>query len=228
MKKLFKELNIELTDKQEEDFNTYYDFLTSENKKYNLTAITNYDDVIIKHFYDSLTLLKVASFDNVSVCDIGAGAGFPSVPLKIINPSINLTIVESQRKKTDFLNELVKLLKLEDVTIINKRAEDYAKDNLEAFDYVTSRAVAPLNILAELSLPLVKVGGLFIAMKGNNYKSELDLAKNGIITLGGKLKKTINLDLPLHLGKRNIIIIEKSKSVKGYPRAYSQIKKRPL
>lgn len=228
MKELFKGLNIDLTTEQEAAFKTYYEFLISENSKYNLTRITDYQEVLVKHFYDSLTLLKSGNFDNAKVCDIGAGAGFPGIPLKIINPSIKLTIVESQRKKTNFLNELVKLLKLENVTVINDRAESFAEKNIEKFDYVIARAVAPLNILVELTLPLVKVKGSFLAMKGDNYESELELAKNGIITLGGNLNKTINFDLPLHLGKRTIIIIEKTKSVKGYPRHYSQIKKKPL
>lgn len=228
MKELFKDLKIDLTTEQETLFKTYYEFLISENKKYNLTRITEYKEVLVKHFYDSLTLFKVDIFNDASICDIGAGAGFPSIPLKIINPSIKLTIVESQRKKTNFLNELVQLLNLKEVKIVNDRAESYAEKNLDSYDFVIARAVAPLNILVELTLPLVKVNGSFLAMKGDNYESELELAKNGIITLGGKLIKTINLDLPLHLGKRNIIIIEKTKSIKGYPRHYSQIKKKPL
>ena len=145
--------------------------MLSENEKYNLTGITTYEDVLIKHFYDSLTILKTNDFkDGTSVCDIGSGAGFPGIPLKIIKPGIKLTLVESQTKKANFLKELSSLLKLDNVVVINSRAEEFAETNKEKFDVVTARAVAPLNILNELTLPLVKVGGYFLAMKGDNYE----------------------------------------------------------
>lgn len=229
MKDIFKNLKITLTDEQLKAFQTYYDFLLSENEKYNLTGITAYEDVLIKHFYDSLTLLKTNDFaDGTSLCDIGSGAGFPGIPLKIVHPGIKLTLVESQTKKANFLKELVSLLKLDNVVVINDRAEEFAHKNKEKFDIVTARAVAPLNILNELTLPLVKVGGVFLAMKGDNYDEELKNAKNGIMVLGGSIKKIVNFDLPLQFGKRTIIIIKKTKSVKKYPRQYSQIKSNPL
>lgn len=229
MKKLFKELELNLTNQQEQMFVDYYNFIISENKKYNLTRITDYKEVLIKHFYDSLTLLKAYNFkENATICDIGSGAGFPGIPLKIVRPDLNIVLLESQTKKANFLNETIKLLNLEKIKVVNKRAEDYAKSSFESFDYVTARAVAPLNILSELSLPLVKVGGSFLAMKGSNYKSELEEAKNGIIILGGKTNKVNNFLLPLQLGERTIIIIDKYKSVKGYPRPYNQIKRKPL
>lgn len=229
MKELLKDLKIDLTKNEEDAFRKYYEFIISENKKYNLTRIINEKEVIIKHFYDSLTLLETGLFnDGISVCDIGSGAGFPGIPLAVIKPNLNFLLVESQGKKANFLKEAVKLLKLKNVKVINARAEDFANKNKGTFDIVTARAVAPLNILNELSMPLVKIGGAFLAMKGDNYEQELTLAKNGIITLGGKLQKILNINLPLQLGKRTIIIIKKEKKVIGYPRPYNQIKKNPL
>lgn len=221
-----KELNIELSSKQKELFERYYEFLIQENKKYNLTAITNKEEVYYKHFYDSLTLIKTNLIkEGVSLCDIGSGAGFPSIPLKIIFPNLELTIVESQTKKTEFLKKLIKHLEIEKVEVINERAEEYA--HKKYFDIVTARAVADLTILNELCLPLVKKNGYFIAMKGN-YKEELEKSLNGINILGGKLLNVISFDLPKAMGKRNLIIIKKEKMVKGYPRIFSQIKKKPL
>lgn len=221
-----KELNIELTFEQQELFRKYYEFLIQENKKYNLTAITDEEEVYYKHFYDSLTLIKTNLIkEGVSLCDIGSGAGFPGIPLKIIYPNLKLTIVESQTKKTEFLKKLVNFLELDNVEIINKRAEEYA--HTKYFDVVTARAVADLSILNELCLPLVKKGGYFIAMKGN-YDEELKRTLNGINILGGKLIEVLSFELPKKMGKRNLIIIKKEKMVQGYPRAFSQIKKKPL
>lgn len=221
-----KELNIELTFEQQELFRKYYEFLIQENKKYNLTAITDEEEVYYKHFYDSLTLIKTNLIkEGVSLCDIGSGAGFPGIPLKIIYPNLKLTIVESQTKKTEFLKKLVIFLELDNVEIINKRAEEYA--HTKYFDIVTARAVADLSILNELCLPLVKKGGYFIAMKGN-YEEELKRTLNGINILGGKLIEVLSFELPKEMGKRNLIIIKKEKMVQGYPRAFSQIKKKPL
>ncbi len=221
-----KELNIELIFEQQELFRKYYEFLIQENKKYNLTAITDEEEVYYKHFYDSLTLIKTNLIkEGVSLCDIGSGAGFPGIPLKIIYPNLKLTIVESQTKKTEFLKKLVNFLELDNVEIINKRAEEYA--HTKYFDIVTARAVADLSILNELCLPLVKKGGYFIAMKGN-YEEELKRTLNGINILGGKLIEVLSFELPKEMGKRNLIIIKKEKMVQGYPRAFSQIKKKPL
>lgn len=229
MKELFKDLNINLTIEQEEAFKAYYNYLLEENKKYNLTRITDYEEVLIKHFYDSLTLLKTGLFKSgMSVADIGSGAGFPGIPLAIINKDINFSLIESQTKKANFLKSVLKLLKLDNVKVYNMRSEEFAKKHFESFEIVTARAVAQLNILSELTLPLVKVGGTFLAMKGDNYESEIEEAKNGIMILGGKLKNILNIELPLQLGKRTIIIIDKKKNVKGYPRPFNQIKKNPL
>lgn len=222
----FLELGITLTEKQKNQFEAYYHFLIQENKKYNLTAITDKEEVYYKHFYDSLTLIKTNLIkEDISLCDIGSGAGFPSIPLKIIFPSIRVYIVESQTKKTTFLNKLIEVLALEDVNIINARAEDYA--HVKYFDIVTARAVAHLSILNELCIPFVKQGGYFIAMKGN-YHEELKHASKGIDILGGVVDKVISFELPKQMGERNLILIQKQTMVKGYPRPFAQIKKNPL
>ncbi len=229
MKTLFKQLDIDLTIEQENKFNQYYNYLIQENNKYNLTRITNREDVLIKHFYDSLTLVETGLLKEAkSLCDVGSGAGFPGIPIKIIFPHIKLYLVESQTKKARFLTNLIKELNLNDVTIINERSEDIASKYKNSFDIVTARAVSALNILSELTLPLVKQGGHFIAMKGNFYKDELNAAKNGIITLGGALKEVIDIHLPNEVGKRHLIVVKKEKIVEGYPRAYTLIKRKPL
>lgn len=229
MKQLFNNLKIDLTPTQETNFNNYFNLLIEENKKYNLTSITNYNEVLIKHFYDSLTLIKAIEFNKVNtLCDVGTGAGFPAIPLKILYPHLSIYLIESQTKKTMFLNKLISYLNLNNITIVNKRAELFAKDNSNKFDVVTARAVSPLNILNELCIPLVKVGGHFIAMKGISYKVELKEAKNGIITLGGSLKEVIEIKLPNNYGLRYLLKIKKNSHINGYPRSYSQIKKKPL
>lgn len=229
MKQFLEPLGITLTDEQLHQYQTYYQFLVSENKKYNLTAITEEKEVYYKHFYDSVSLIKTDLIkENISLCDIGAGAGFPSIPLKIAFPSIKIYIVESQTKKTNFLNALKDKLNLKDVTIVNERAETFAATHLNHFDIVTARAVAPLNILDELCIPFVKKGGHFIAMKSSLLENELDKAKYGIITLGGQINKVISINLPYDMGERKLLIVEKINLVKGYPRSYAIIKKKPL
>lgn len=225
MKNFTENLGIILTETQLNQFKRYYDFLISENQKYNLTAITEEKEVYYKHFYDSLTLIKTGLIkEGTKICDIGSGAGFPSVPLKILYPSLEVTIVESQGKKAAFLNKLAKHLDM-DITIVNERAEEYA--HTQYFDVVTARAVANLSILLELCIPYVKKGGYFIAMKGF-YQDELKTANNAIQTLGGRFLEVIHLDLPNQMGERNLIVIKKENRVLGFPRPYAQIKKKPL
>lgn len=225
MKKFTENLGITLTETQLNQFKRYYDFLISENQKYNLTAITEEKEVYYKHFYDSLTLIKTGLIkEGTKICDIGSGAGFPSVPLKILYPSLEVTIVESQGKKAAFLNMLAKHLDM-NITIINKRAEEYA--HTQYFDVVTARAVANLSVLLELCIPYVKKEGYFIAMKGF-YQDELKSANNAIKTLGGRFVEVIHLDLPHQMGERNLIVIKKENMVLGFPRPYAQIKKKPL
>ena len=224
-----KKLQIELSPLELNKFDIYYNDLVEVNKYMNLTAITDHDEVYIKHFYDSLTIkLAIDNNEEFSLCDVGSGAGFPSIPYSIYNNKCKVTIIDSLNKRINFLNDLVKKLDLNNVKAIHSRAEDFAINNRESFDYVTARALARLNVLVELTLPLVKVGGKLIAMKGDS-KEELDEASNAIKTLGGKVINIIELDLPNDLGHRSIVVIEKiSKTPNKYPRLFAKIKERPL
>lgn len=224
-----EKLNININKDMLNKFELYYNKLIEVNSYMNLTAITEHDQVYLKHFYDSLTITKAIKGDNYNILDVGAGAGFPSVPLAIVKPNINVTIIDSLNKRINFLNDLSKYLELDNVSAYHERAEEYQKKKRNSFDVVTARAVARLNVLAELCMPLVKIGGLFIAMKGQDGKLELDEAKNAINILGGKVKEVITLDLPDNQGKREIIVIEKVKECPNkYPRAFAKIKERPL
>jgi 16S rRNA (guanine527-N7)-methyltransferase len=195
----------------------------------NLTAITDHDEVYNKHFFDSLTLSLALDFKgDFTLCDVGAGAGFPSIPLAIVKENAKVTIIDALNKRINFLNDLTQALGLSNVLSIHARAEDFAKTKRESFDVVTARAVARMNVLAELCLPLVKLGGLFIAMKGNG-EEELKEALKGIEILGGEYQRTIHLELPDNAGARDIIIIKKVKETpKKYPRAFGKIKEKPL
>lgn len=221
--------NISLTKEQLAQFETYYTMLVTWNEKMNLTSITNQEEVYLKHFYDSLTLAFYTPLENESLCDIGAGAGFPSIPLKIVFPQLKVTIVDSLNKRITFLNELFSALKLGNVQAVNARAEEYCSQHRESFDIVTARAVARFEILDELCLPLVKVGGQFIALKGSAGKEEYEKAKSGILKLGGKLEKIKSFVLPGHEDQRMNFYIRKVKATpKAYPRMFAKIKKSPL
>ena len=159
-----KKINISLTDTMLEQLDTYYELLVTENKKYNLTSITDKGQVYLKHFYDSLTLSESIELDNQSLCDIGTGAGFPGMVLKIAFPNLNVTLVDATEKKCKFLKMVIDKLNLKGIEVINARAEEYSKEKREIYDIVTSRAVAPLKHLLEYSIPLVKVNGIYIAM----------------------------------------------------------------
>ena len=224
-----KRINIYLSNYQIEQFNKYYKFLIEYNLHTNLTSITKLEDVYLKHFYDSCLLSKTKDLNNIdNLLDIGCGAGFPGIVLKIIYPKIKLTLLDSNNKKTKFCEELTNLLDLKDVTIINKRAEDYIKAKRESFDLVTARAVKNLPMLIELCIPYVKINGYFIAMK-SDYINELNDSLNGIKILGGEYLETKNIDLPNDQGIRNFIIIKKkNKTNIKYPRPYNQILKRTL
>ncbi len=220
---------ISLDDLMLDQFQKYYDFLIEYNTHTNLTRIVEHDEVMIKHFLDSLLISKIASLDGKNILDIGSGAGFPGIPMKIISKNSNITMLDSNNKKTKFLNELILKLGLKDASAILDRAEDLVKTKRESFDLVTARAVARLNILVELALPFVKVGGYFIAMKSSEYQEELDEAKNGIEKLGAKFENVIKFELPYDMGEREFIIIKKIKKTDlKYPRMYGQIKNRPL
>ena len=222
-------LGINLDKAMEEKFNIYYEELIKVNEYMNLTAITEHDEVFNKHFLDSLTILKALdNKDNIKLLDVGSGAGFPAIPLAITT-NLDITIIDALGKRINFLNETINKLGLTNVKALHKRAEDYAKEEREAFDITTARAVARLPMLLELCLPLTKVNGLFIAMKAQSGKEEIEEAKNAISILGGKVEKVIELELPDNAGLRNIIIIRKVKETPAkYPRAFAKIKEKPL
>ncbi len=223
-----KNLNINITDKTLNDLDTYYKILIDYNSHTNLTRITEENEVYLKHFYDSLTLVKAIDLDNQTLLDIGTGAGFPGLVLKIVFPNLKVTLVDSLNKRITFLKSVIEKLGLKDIEAIHARAEEYALDKRESFDIVTSRAVANMSMLSELCIPFVKDHGYFVPMKAD-ANEELKGAKNAIKTLGGVLKDTIIFELPYDAGTRTLIKIEKlvKTSVK-YPRKFSEIKKKPL
>ena len=212
-----------------EKFNIYYNYLVQENEKYNLTNITEKEEAYIKHFYDSIQLEQVIDLNNIkSICDVGSGAGFPSIPLKIVYPHLHITIIEPTLKRCNFLNNLVKLLQLDNVTIINDRAENMF--NLRnTFDVVTARAVASMPVLLELCVPLVKVNGYFISLKGSSFHEEMIKSYNAIKLLDVQVKTVKEYELLNNYGKHSIIMFEKTKETNiKYPRKYSIIKNKPL
>lgn len=223
-----KKLNISPTQEQLDQLEKYYELLIEYNKVMNLTGITQKEDVYLKHFYDSLTITKVINLNNnINVCDIGTGAGFPGIVLKILFPNLKITLVDCLNKRINFLNTVIKKLNLEDIETIHARIEDYGKINRELFDIVTARAVAPLNILLEYSIPLVKTNGYFIPLKGNlekenNYQNALKVLKCSII------KREI-FKLPKENSHREILLIKKNNITnKLFPRVNSKIKNKPL
>lgn len=224
-----KKINIELTDKQLNDLEIYYEMLVEYNERMNLTGITEKEQVYLKHFYDSLTIMKIIDLNKEeTLCDIGTGAGFPGMVLKIVFPNLKITLVDSLNKRMEFLKDVQEKLKLENLEIIHARAEEFAKVNIEKFDIVTARAVAHLSILLEYSIPMVKINKYFIAMKGN-INEELEESKNAIKLLNSKLEKVIEFKLPIEESTRNLIKITKiSKTNNKYPRKYSEIKKKKL
>ena len=228
IKEKFKNYGFDLSDKQAKQFFDYYQFLVSENQKYNLTAITDFNDVVMKHFIDSVLPLNKIK-ENASVIDVGTGAGFPGVPLKILRPDIKLTLLDSLQKRINFLNQLLKLLGINDVKTIHSRAEDYIKQGREKFEYALSRAVASVPTLAEYLLPYVKVGGEVLMYKGGGFQEELDIGQKAINILGGKVVNVFNYKLNEIDSQRNIIIIKKfSMTDKKYPRGKNLPKLKPL
>lgn len=227
--KELEKINIVLTEKQKEQLNKYYEYLVEYNSHTNVTSIIEKKDVYLKHFYDSILLSQSIDFNKIkTMLDIGCGAGFPGLVLKIIYPHINLTLLDSNNKKTTFCKNLANILNVENVIVINNRAEDYITEKRECFDLVTARAVKNMPILIELSIPYVKINGYFIAMK-SDCEEELNNSLKGINTLGGKYIETKNINLPNNQGIRNFIIIKKETIThKKYPRQYNQILKKPL
>jgi 16S rRNA (guanine527-N7)-methyltransferase len=227
-----KEKGISLTQDQIDQFELYFETLVEWNEKMNLTAITDKAEVYLKHFYDSITAAFYFDFTKpFHLCDVGAGAGFPSIPLKIVFPHIEVTIVDSLNKRISFLNHLAKVLKLENVHFIHDRAETFGVNPLyrESFDVVTARAVARMSVLSELCLPLVKTGGHFIAMKAAHANDELEVGQKAITTLGGRLEAMHTFTLPMEESERNILIIKKEKQTpKKYPRKPGTPGKTPI
>ncbi len=221
--------NINLSDEALKQFDEYFSFLVEYNTHTNLTAITEHDEVFIKHFLDSMILTCAYDLKNKTLCDVGAGAGFPSIPCVISDNTIKVDIVDSLNKRIIFLNELLKKIGLKGVNPIHSRAEDYAKNKREFYDVVSARAVARLSMLSELCLPLVKVGGVFLAMKSKDYEEELKEANQAIKTLGGEILDVKHFNLPYDLGERVIIVIKKVKNTPNkYPRQFSKIKANPI
>ncbi|CAM3198262.1 16S rRNA (guanine(527)-N(7))-methyltransferase RsmG [Filibacter tadaridae] len=227
-----KEQGIELDNKQITQFNHYFKLLVEWNEKMNLTAITDAPSVYLKHFYDSITAAFYSDWSGPkSICDVGAGAGFPSIPLKICYPELNVTIVDSLNKRIGFLRQLVEEIQLENVHFVHARAEDFGQDQKyrEKFDIVTARAVARLSVLAELCVPLVKVNGLFISMKGAAADNEMADAKKAISILGATIKEEYSFILPVENSERNIFVFEKLKNTpKKYPRKPGVPNKSPI
>ncbi len=224
-------LGIRLTETAVEAFARYYAFLEEKNRSVNLTAITDEKGAAELHFLDSLALLMLASFENKRVIDIGSGAGFPGVPLKLAVPSLSLTLLDAQQKRVAFLEELCGQLGLTDVVCIQARAEEAAlkPDMRDAFDFAVSRAVARLNVLCELCLPFVKPDGLFVAMKGVDSHEEIEEARRAAQTLGAAVEKSVDYKIPgTSVVHRAVLIRKTNATPDGYPRRFARIQKKPL
>src|SRR5699024_6116531 len=224
---------IPVTDEKMARFHRYLELLQEWNEKINLTAITQREEVYLKHFYDSLTVGLFVNFKEgvPSLCDVGSGAGFPSIPLKIIYPNLEITIVDSLNKRIQFLKTLVEELELENVHLFHDRAETFGQNKQfrETYDFVTARAVARMSVLSELCLPLVKKNGTFIAMKASSTEEELKEAEKAITVLGGKLREDLAFELPRDAGERHVILIDKKKETpKKYPRKPGTPNKSPI
>lgn len=222
-------LNIVLNSLQKDQLEAYYNMLIEWNKKINLTRITNKGDVYLKHFFDSISLVKIIDLKEVrSLCDVGTGAGFPGIVLKIVYPDLEITLVDSLQKRTKYLNEVIRELKLEKIEVIHSRIEEYGKNNREKFDVVTARAVAPMSTLLEYCIPITKKGGKFIAMKAN-ISQEIIIIEKLKDKMFIKLEEVKEFYLPIENSKRTLIKIKKTKTTpKMYPRNANIIKKEPL
>ena len=226
--KEIQKLNIKLTDTMESQLEEYADFLLEYNKHTNLTAIKTKEEVYLKHFYDSLTLVKIADLQNGKLLDVGTGAGFPGLVLAIVFPNLNVTLLDSNNKKITFLKECIEKLQLKNVQTVYNRAEDYARVHKEYYDFVTSRAVAELRILLELNIPVLKVNGYFLVMKGNMEK-ELEESLKTMQILNCKIIQKEQFPLPNNGGTRTLLKVQKEKETdKKYPRTYDKIKKKAI
>lgn len=240
MKEFLKEeigkIGIQLDSEQTDQFFEYYELLIEWNKVMNLTAITDYKEVVKKHFVDSLSIIKAMDIEtlqtkNKSVIDIGTGAGFPGIPLKVVFPELRVTLLDSLNKRIKFLNEVIEKLTLNNIEAIHGRAEDFAKQTKyrEQYDICVSRAVANLSTLSEYSLPFVKIEGYFISYKAENIEEEIENSKHAVVTLGGEIEEIVKFNLPDTDIKRTIIKIKKKKMTnKKYPRKSGTPSKEPL
>lgn len=223
-----EKLGISVSNEQLNKLEEYYNLLISYNEKVNLTRITLKEEVYLKHFYDSITLIKSIDLNKeLSVCDVGTGAGFPGLVLKIIFPKLKITLVDALNKRIVFLNEVINKLELTNIVAIHERAEDFIRKNIEKYDLITCRAVSKLSIISELCIPGVKINGFFIPMKAN-IDDEI-LNTKYLEKLGGKIENIISFKLPNQEINRTLIIIKKLKASNNiYPRNYDKILKRPL
>lgn len=232
--KYLEQFQITLNDKQKEQFLKYYELLVEWNGFMNLTAITEFDDVMKKHFADSLSIVKAFSkirTEKLKVIDIGTGAGFPGIPLKIVFPQIELTLLDSLQKRLKFLQEVIDQLELGEVELIHGRAEDFCKPSMkrEQYDLCVSRAVANLATLSELCLPYVKVGGKFIPYKSEKAEEEVREAQKAITLLGGEVKEQIGFELPeSNIGRTLVVIEKKNITPKKFPRKAGMPAKEPI
>lgn len=232
MEEGFKQLKLPYNKDIESRFVLYRDVLKEWNQKINITSIDDDEDIYLKHFIDSVLLLNEDNInENKKIIDVGTGGGFPGLPLKIVNDNYKVTLLDSLRKRIDFLSEVIKLLDLKDVKLIHGRAEDYGqnKEHRENYDICVSRAVAPLNVLSEYCIPFVKVGGYFVAFKSDNISQEISDSDNAIKKLGGKIKEIKRIYLPGTDIIRKIVIIEKIDTTNiRYPRKAGKPGKDPL
>lgn len=230
--KKVKELSIVLNDKQIQQFEQYYNILVEWNKVMNLTAITKYEEVIEKHFLDSLTIVDAINMEKIeTLIDVGTGAGFPGIPLKIAFPHLKVTLLDSLNKRIKFLNEVIDLLELDDIKTIHGRAEDYAKqaEYREQYDICVSRAVANLATLSEYCLPYVKVDGLFVPYKSGEIAEELKSSEKAVSILGGKVEEVVKFQLPgTDIGRSFVKIHKIKETKKKYPRKAGMPTKEPL
>lgn len=230
--KKVKELSIVLNDKQTQQFEQYYNILVEWNKVMNLTAITKYEEVIEKHFLDSLTIVDAINMEKIeTLIDVGTGAGFPGIPLKIAFPHLKVTLLDSLNKRIKFLNEVIDLLDLDDIKAIHGRAEDYAKqaEYREQYDICVSRAVANLATLSEYCLPYVKVDGLFVPYKSGEIDEELKSSEKAVSILGGKVEEVVKFQLPgTDIGRSFVKIHKIKETKKKYPRKAGMPTKEPL
>lgn len=231
LRSCLSEWNIGIDRKQEDLFLRYYDLLIEWNNKINLTAITDKDDVIIKHFTDSISILKYINPAKKKIIDIGTGAGFPGIPIKIICPSCKVILLDSLNKRIGFLNEVISSLGLSDIECIHGRAEDIAKDSdhREKYDIAVSRAVSRLNILSEYCLPFVNIDGLFISYKSGSIDEELEEASGAVLKLGGSMGSVERFRLPNSDLERSLVIIKKTgHTMDKYPRKAGVPERKPL